>query len=62
MIVKTFKTYVSLRNLGLFRGEGGGGNTLFPKESAFLPRELGPFPKENSFFPDKIVFFIREFF
>jgi hypothetical protein len=36
-------------------------NTLFFKESAFLPKELRPFPKENSSLLGEVVFFIKEF-
>jgi hypothetical protein len=36
-------------------------NTLFFKESAFLPKELGTFPKENSSLLGEVVFFIKEF-
>jgi hypothetical protein len=35
---------------------------LFPKERAFLPKELGPFPKENSLLLVEVIFFTKELF
>ncbi len=56
MVVKRFKTYVSLGNLGFFEE-----NSLFPKEVAFS-LELRPFPRDNSLFHEEVVFSLEELF
>jgi len=58
VVIKIFKAYVSLGNLGIFFR----GNTSYSKEGAFFHGELAPFHNENALFLGEVVFFTRELF